>query len=128
MNSRGALGERLAAQYLKERGYSVVSRNYRSAYGEIDLICTKEDMLVFAEVKTRAVNAMVAGEYAVGNQKQQRIIKTAVSFLSEADNKRYDGLLPRFDVVIIEIDAGRYRTTHYKAAFDLGGMQSELSI
>ena len=128
MNSRGALGERLAAQYLEGRGYSVVSRNYRSEYGEIDLICTKDDVLVFAEVKTRAVNAMVAGEYAVGNQKQRRIIKTAISFLAETYNQQYEGFSPRFDVLIIEIEARRYRVTHHKAAFDLGGMQSELSV
>ena len=128
MNRRGALGEWLAAQYLEERGYTVIGRNYYSQYGEIDLICIQDNNLIFAEVKTRAVNAMVAGEYAVGLQKQHRIIKTAVCFLNDETNAHYTGLSPRFDVLVIEIDAGKYRVTHHKSAFDLGGLQSELSV
>jgi hypothetical protein len=51
--SSGAWGEDLALHYLTTRGYELVERNYRTRYGEIDLILRNDDLLVFVEVKLR---------------------------------------------------------------------------
>src|SRR5829696_7627015 len=52
-HSLGHLGEALAAAHLERLGYRVVSRNYRTRFGELDLVATDEYVLVFCEVKTR---------------------------------------------------------------------------
>lgn len=49
----GAMGEALAAEYLKNKGYAVVARNFRTRHLEIDLVCENETHLLFVEVKTR---------------------------------------------------------------------------
>jgi len=53
----GDRGEDIAAKYLQQQGYRIVQRNYRSRYGEVDIICAQQGILVFVEVKTRTSNA-----------------------------------------------------------------------
>lgn len=93
--SRGAAGEVLAARFLREKGYTVVSSNFRCRQGEIDIIATRGDYIVFVEVKTRQEDAMYAPREAVTAAKQRRLLQTAAIYLSRfpAD------LQPRFDVV-----------------------------
>lgn len=93
--SRGAAGEVLAARFLRDKGYMVVSSNFRCRQGEIDIIATRGDYIVFVEVKTRQENAMYAPREAVTAAKQRRLLQTAAIYLSRfpAD------LQPRFDVV-----------------------------
>lgn len=93
--SRGAAGEVLAARFLRDKGYTVVSSNFRCRQGEIDIIATYGDYIVFVEVKTRQENAMYAPREAVTAAKQRRLLQTATIYLSRfpAD------LQPRFDVV-----------------------------
>ena len=93
--SRGAAGEVLAARFLREKGYTVVSSNFRCRQGEIDIIATYGDYIVFVEVKTRQEDAMYAPREAVTAAKQRRLLQTAAIYLSRfpAD------LQPRFDVV-----------------------------
>jgi len=93
--SRGAAGEVLAARFLRDKGYTVVSSNFRCRQGEIDIIATHGDYIVFVEVKTRQENAMYAPREAVTAAKQRRLLQTAAIYLSRfpAD------LQPRFDVV-----------------------------
>ena len=62
----GAKGERLAAQHLEARGYEVVARNFRTRFGELDLVARDERFLVFCEVKTRVVRGVPAPGCAAG--------------------------------------------------------------
>ena len=93
--SRGAAGEVLAARFLRDKGYTVVTSNFRCRQGEVDIIATHGDYIVFVEVKTRQENAMYAPREAVTAAKQRRLLQTAAIYLSRfpAD------LQPRFDVV-----------------------------
>jgi putative endonuclease len=50
----GLAGEKAACVYLKRNGYRIISRNYRSPFGEIDIVAFREGVLVFCEVKTRS--------------------------------------------------------------------------
>ncbi len=63
-HSLGRLGERLAAEHLERLGYRVVARNYRTRFGELDLVVTDEEVLVFCEVKTRRAARWADAEVA----------------------------------------------------------------
>lgn len=92
---RGDWGEQAAADYLTARGYTIVSRNYRTRWGEIDLIVQDDTYLAFVEVKTRKSGYFGAAREAVGTAKQHRIIQTALAWLSEHPTTRQ----PRLDVI-----------------------------
>lgn len=95
--SKGAAGEVLAARFLRTKGYEVLCSNYRTRFGEIDIIASDHQYIAFVEVKTRSEDALYAPREAVTATKQTRIIKTAMLFLQEHPL----GLQPRFDVIEI---------------------------
>ncbi len=101
--SKGAAGEVLAARYLRDQGYELLGANYRTRFGEIDIIASDGAYIVFVEVKTRAQNSYYAPREAVTAAKQRRIIKTALLFLSQHPTK----LQPRFDVIEIVTAVGQ---------------------
>lgn len=79
-NISGKLGEKICYSWLINHGFSVFCKNYKSPYGEIDLIATKDDLIYFVEVKLRQKNSFVSPCEAVDLKKRKKIIKTAVSF------------------------------------------------
>ncbi|MDD6816936.1 MAG: YraN family protein [Firmicutes bacterium] len=79
----GTLGENLAAGLLTEEGYEILMRNYRCRYGEIDLIACRDGILTFVEVKTRQNSRFGEPAEAVTTEKQRKIRRTAVCYLSE---------------------------------------------
>ena len=93
----GKIGECMAQKYLKSKGFNILNNNYSSRYGEIDIVATKDECLVFVEVKFRKENSMVSGLESVDKRKQKKITKTALVYLSEF-NKDVD---TRFDVIEI---------------------------
>lgn len=93
----GNSGEITACNWLVNKGYAIVERNYHSRYGEIDIIACNDRIIAFVEVKTLKEKSLVNPVYSVGRAKQQKIIKTAMLFLQ---NFQTD-LQPRFDVCII---------------------------
>lgn len=96
MNTKalGRFGEDVTVRYLKNRGYVIFKRNYRSRFGEIDIIAEKDDLLLFVEVKARPSDAYVTGAEAVDIHKQGRIKLTALDFMKKT-LKEY---VCRFDV------------------------------
>ncbi len=77
----GAVYEEKAAKYLKEKGYVIVTKNFRCRMGEIDLIARKDTVLVFVEVKYRKTASFGYPEEAVSFSKQKTIRKVAEYFL-----------------------------------------------
>ena len=77
MNPTAVLGETAACNYLKERGYEIIERNFRKGYGEIDIIAVKEDLLVFVEVKTRSNNKFGTPFEAISSKKLGKLITGA---------------------------------------------------
>lgn len=94
---KGIFGEYTAQSYLRSKGFKIVNRNYSSRYGEIDIIASKDDCLVFVEVKFRKRKSLVSGVESVDIRKQSKITKTALVYLSKI-NKNLDA---RFDVIEI---------------------------
>jgi len=115
----GRRGEEEAYFYLRNLGYVMVARNWRSARrrGEIDLIGWDKDVLCFVEVKTRAARALVAGEAAVDSDKQRELSGMARDYLRRVQP------MPavRCDVLSIYVEAGGGvgDMTLFKDAFSL---------
>jgi putative endonuclease len=107
----GKKGEDRAAEALAAAGMSVISRNFRSRYGEIDIIALDGETLVFAEVKAWSRYGIENLAYSLNSKKQARIIETAKYFLSI--NRQYYGRAIRFDVVFV----GKEAVTHLASAF-----------
>lgn len=94
-NITGAWGESLAADYLKKKHYKLVATNYRSRFGEIDLIVCDKNYLVFVEVKLRKSDSFARAAEFVDHHKQNRLRSTAEIYLSEYPT----ALQPRFDII-----------------------------
>ena len=97
INSTGRWGEDHAEKYLRRKGYRTVERNYSCRFGEIDLIVSDQEYLVFAEVKTRRSNYYAEAREYVGTGKQRRIRSAASLWLASHETQ----LQPRFDVIEI---------------------------
>lgn len=117
-NLDGAWGEALAAEYLRKKKYTLVAAGYRSRFGEIDLIASNRQYLVFVEVKLRKSAAFAAAREYVDRRKQDKIRVTASIYLAQHPTK----LQPRFDVVEIYCPQGRQtpqpQITHLEGAFE----------
>jgi putative endonuclease len=125
----GARGEELAARHLEARGFEVVERNFRTRYGELDVIARDARFLVFCEVKTRVIRGAAAGRAAredvlgpfaaIGPRKQRQVRAMAREWLAQA---RLDGPRPpelRFDAIGISFDTSvrLLSLEHLEAAF-----------
>ncbi|WP_293900703.1 MULTISPECIES: YraN family protein [unclassified Sphingobacterium] len=93
----GQWGEQMAMEYLVEKGYKIVLRNWRFKNLEVDLIVMDKDTLVFVEVKTRSGTDFGQPDEFVDIKKQRRLIRAAQAYILKTD---YTGEL-RFDVVAI---------------------------
>lgn len=112
----GQKGEALAAAHLAGAGYRIVERNYRCRFGEIDIVAWEGDTLVFAEVKSRRSAAYGPPALAVGLQKQRKISRIALHYLSE---KRLSRTPARFDVVAVMLLPAGPRIELIRDAFEL---------
>jgi len=101
---RGRLGEEAAALFLRERGWKIVARNWRHGRDELDLVARDGEVLVFIEVRTRTVQALVPGYHSVTGRKKRALSRAAQAYLQ--------GLaMPpahfRFDIVEVKVsDSG----------------------
>ena len=96
MIKHGAQAEQLAAQFLQQQGLKLVAQNYRSRFGEIDLIMQDGTMLVFIEVRLRRNAGFGGAAASIDTHKQQRIIRTAQQYLASLARTppcRFDAVL-----------------------------------
>lgn len=111
----GADSESMAVTFLKENGYKIIERNYRTKIGEIDIIAKDGDTIVFIEVKARKSRAYNPKE-AVTSSKKRKISMVALYYLKSTRqiNKR-----ARFDVVAIDSEKKSGAVEIIKNAFEL---------
>jgi len=112
-NDTGREGEEQARAYLMKKGYNVLHTNWRWHHYELDIVAIDVDMLVVAEVKTRALDHLISPEDSVDRKKMQRIVRAADAYV------RYFNLdLPvRFDIITVIKGHEGYRIDHYDDAF-----------
>lgn len=109
----GMLGEEIASKYLENLDYYICERNFSTSFAEIDIICIKEEFVIFVEVKTRKNNEILAASDAVNPKKIRNIKKLAKHYIME--NRLYDFNI-RFDVV--ECYWENRKINHIIGAFD----------
>ena len=108
----GKVGEETAVSFLKKQGFKITERNYKNAFGEIDIIAKDGGYTVFIEVKTRTGDAFGSAGEAVDLRKRQKYGRIAKAYLA---GKGLSDVACRFDV--IEIEDGKIN--HTKDAFSL---------
>ena len=109
----GKIGEELAVNYLINKGYQILERNWRSGHKEIDIIALDGDTLVAVEVKTRKSNTFGEPDIAVGVMKQKMLIWAADAYV------RYRNLDVdvRFDIISIVFTDKDKHLEHIEDAF-----------
>jgi putative endonuclease len=115
----GALGERLAAEHLERRGFTIVERNYRTRWGELDLVAFDGHVLAFCEVKTRRLAPDAGNPFeAIRWRKQSRVRRMASSWLRERKERPYAEFI-RCDAIGVTFDlSGRLvGIEHLEGAF-----------
>mgnify|MGYP001201706302 CR=1 FL=1 len=112
-NKLGQEGEKIAAQYLKSKGYIIHHTNWRMSHLEIDIIAEHNDELIFVEVKTRSSDEFGEPEEAVDYQKEKDLIRLANTYL---ENLHLE-VLSRFDIIAIILNDSETNLTHFEDAF-----------
>jgi len=117
-NLAGAWGEMVAAQYLRNKKYTIIGAGYRCRFGEIDLIASNKKHIVFVEVKLRKSDNFAQAAEFVDYHKQNRLRATASMYLAQNPSK----LQPRFDVIEVYAPDGYETKTpvinHLEGAFE----------
>ena len=107
----GKSGEEIAAEYLENKGYNIIDRNFRCVLGEIDLIVKRKGILTFVEVKTRTNEKYGKPSEAVNNIKKNHMKRSAAIFLKE---NNFSGFTIRFDVIEVYMINGKCKINHIK--------------
>ena len=97
---QGLKAEEFAYQYLLQQGLCLVTRNFHSRFGEIDLIFMQDSLLIFVEVRQRKSAAFGGALASVTYKKQQKLLRTAEFFLQKQPQFKRNNC--RFDVIAID--------------------------
>ena len=99
----GRWGEETAVTYLEKHGYTILERNFHSAHGEIDIVASKQALLIFVEVKTRSSHSFAYPEDSVTQGKQAHMLSAAAEYLQAHPESSESW---QFDVIAIERKPG----------------------
>ncbi len=113
--------EQYACAYLRQHGLILQQANYRCKYGEIDLIMTDQDDMVFVEVRYRSNADYGDGAASISASKQSKIIKSATHYLVSID--KYDKIPCRFDVIDVSGTSDDYQIDWIRDAFQIASNQ-----
>lgn len=100
---KGKIGEDRAAEFLEKKGFKIVTRNFRTREGEIDIIAEKDDLIVFAEVKRLPAGNLEILAHELNSVKQKKIIKTSKCYLEKY--RQYKCKFVRYDVLAVDVPA-----------------------
>ena len=112
-NELGKMGEDLAVQYLTDKGYEILERNWRNIHKEIDIIAKEGDDLVIVEVKARQTDEYGEPDIAVTKRKQRMLIAAANAYIL----KNNLDVSTRFDIISIVFKNGEPVIEHIEDAF-----------
>ena len=98
--SLGRMGETLAGLYLKNKGYAILERNWRTPYGEIDIVASKDDAIIFVEVKSRSSQSLGPPEISITTRKAEHMRSAASYYIQQHAELNADW---RIDLVTIQL-------------------------
>ena len=112
----GSFGEALARDNLISKGYKILNMNFRNKFGEIDIICKKNNLLIFCEIKSRYSNSFGSPIESITCYKQKQIIKLSELYLI---SKKYYNFNVRYDIieVIFNTITSSHIINHVQDAF-----------
>ncbi len=112
----GRLGEAMAREYLIKNGYQIVESNFKTKFGEIDIICLKNNILVFVEVKLKIGDKFGTPEEMIGKRKILQIQNTSIAYLQKNSKISNSYSNYRIDAICIVTDRNfiPIRTSHYE--------------
>ena len=112
----GSYGEDLACAFLEKNNYHIIDRNFSNKLGELDIICTFKDIIIFLEIKSRYTANYGLPIEAVTYSKQKKIIKLSKSYIQYRNLYNFN---IRYDVITIMFNSknSSYELTHYIDAF-----------
>jgi len=111
---KGQLGEQQALHYLESQGYILITTNFRSRIGEIDIIVkTADHMIVFVEVKYYKENSLIHPTESITPRKKKRILHTAQWYIHKYG---IENTMFRFDLLVVK---DRSDFEHYKNIISL---------
>lgn len=118
-NEFGAWGEKVAEEYLRHKGYSILDRDWHYGHKDIDVVAYEDDTntLVIVEVKARHNENVTTALQAVDKEKRKNLVRSAFAFAKSTEH-----FFPyiRFDVITIVGSRENYELQHYKGAFKPG--------
>jgi putative endonuclease len=112
-NAAGPAGERAALRHLEQKGYRIRERNWRCRIGEMDIICERDNLLIFVEVKSSLKRGAIPPEWRVHERKQQKLRSLGELYLKHHSLDRS----VRFDVVSVSWSDGHEEILHIENAF-----------
>ncbi len=111
--ARGNAGEDAAVRFLEKAGMRILDRNWRSSFGELDIVCREREVVVFVEVKAAGKASDFLPENRVNREKQNRIKRLATTYLK---TKRWDVPI-RYDIVTVVWKDDKPQIEHFVNAF-----------
>jgi len=96
----GEKGEQIAADFLIKNGYQLLKRNYSCRFGEMDIIATIAEYLVFCEVKTRQGEGKIHPTSAITKKKIKKLRQIGLYYI---EKNKITRIQPRFDVISIQL-------------------------
>jgi len=110
----GSWGEAVACGYLESQGFEIIDQNFHTRYGEIDIICSQSERIVFVEVKTRTSTSYGLPEDSITENKKRHLLNASLLYLEEHP----EFMEWEFDLITIE---GKFMSinptiTHFRNA------------
>ena len=107
----GNKGEQQACKFLEKLDYTILNRNYKCSYGEIDIIAADKEEVVFVEVKTRCSKQYGEAREAVDTYKKKHIKKAATYYICK---HKLENRFIRFDVMELYVKKNKFYIKHIK--------------
>lgn len=112
-NETGQEGEKAAADFLENKGYQILHRNWRYKRAELDIVAMDKKTMVFVEVKTRTDYTFDRPENAVDGKKQRLMTQAAIAYMAESGHN----WAIRFDILSVILRGDKFYIDHFEDAF-----------